>query len=592
MDAHGQDARRVVGHLFAWRRQRLGHFTQNVHAAFARLLECGLHDLTGDAGHLDVHLQRGHAAGGTGNLEVHVTQMILVTEDVRQHRKTAAVGDQAHGDTGHRFLHGYTGVHQRQAATTDGGHGTRTVRFGDFRHHAQRVRERALGRQHRRQGPLGQATVTDLAALGGTHAARFADAVRREVVMQQKVVSVLAFERVDHLRVALGAQRGHHQRLGFTAREQRRTMGTRQHAGTDADRPYLAGGTAVDARLGVQDTSAYDAFFHRREQRLHFLRPLAVFTGQVRHALANLGNRLLARLLVRDGIGVLERLFRHRHHGGLERLVLLGRHPRPRLDTGFLRHLADRLQHRLERLLAEQHTIEHDRLGQHAGLGLDHDDACRRTRDHQIQIGLGGFLVAGVQHEGTVLVADAGRTDRPLERHTRQHQRRRCTDHGRNVRIHLVVGRQHGRHHLHFVVEPLREQRPHGAIDQARGKDRLLGGTRLTLEEAAGNAARGVGTLDEIDRQREEILSRLHTLAGGNRHQHHGVAHTDHHRVCLFGDLPRFQAQRVPTERNFFTDQFHVAFFLCFGTFDPPARRWRTGGLPQRRRPRRSTSAR
>ena len=40
------------------------------------------HDLLGDAGDLDVHLQRGDAALGAGDLEVHVAEMILVAEDV------------------------------------------------------------------------------------------------------------------------------------------------------------------------------------------------------------------------------------------------------------------------------------------------------------------------------------------------------------------------------------------------------------------------------------------------------------------------------------------------------------------------------
>ena len=48
----------------------------------ARLLQCGFHDLLGDALDLDVHLQRGNAFGGTGHFEVHVTEMVLVTEDI------------------------------------------------------------------------------------------------------------------------------------------------------------------------------------------------------------------------------------------------------------------------------------------------------------------------------------------------------------------------------------------------------------------------------------------------------------------------------------------------------------------------------
>ena len=47
--------------LFAGVVERLGHFAEDVGAAVLRLGEGDLHDLLGDAGDLDVHLQRGDA---------------------------------------------------------------------------------------------------------------------------------------------------------------------------------------------------------------------------------------------------------------------------------------------------------------------------------------------------------------------------------------------------------------------------------------------------------------------------------------------------------------------------------------------------
>ena len=52
----------------------------------------------GDALDLDVHLQRSDAVGGAGHLEVHVAQVVFVTQDVGQHGKAVAFLDQAHGD--------------------------------------------------------------------------------------------------------------------------------------------------------------------------------------------------------------------------------------------------------------------------------------------------------------------------------------------------------------------------------------------------------------------------------------------------------------------------------------------------------------
>ena len=73
------------------------------------------HDLLGDALDLDVHLQRGDAAIGAGDLEVHVTQVIFVTEDVGQHREAVAFLDEAHRDAREVRLQRHAGVHERQA---------------------------------------------------------------------------------------------------------------------------------------------------------------------------------------------------------------------------------------------------------------------------------------------------------------------------------------------------------------------------------------------------------------------------------------------------------------------------------------------
>ena len=65
---------------------------------------------------LDVHLQRGDAVRCAGDLEVHVAEVILVAEDVADHREVLAFEDQAHGDARDRALQRNAGVHQREAS--------------------------------------------------------------------------------------------------------------------------------------------------------------------------------------------------------------------------------------------------------------------------------------------------------------------------------------------------------------------------------------------------------------------------------------------------------------------------------------------
>ncbi len=72
----------------------LGHAFKDVQTSQACLLERGLHDRDSDALDLDVHLIGRDAVGRTGDLEVHVAQVILVAENIGEYRDLLAFLDQ------------------------------------------------------------------------------------------------------------------------------------------------------------------------------------------------------------------------------------------------------------------------------------------------------------------------------------------------------------------------------------------------------------------------------------------------------------------------------------------------------------------
>ena len=67
-DRHRGDTRGVLGQPRATV-DGLGHLAQDVHPAVPGLVQGDLHDLLGDRGDLDVHLQRGDALSGPATLK-------------------------------------------------------------------------------------------------------------------------------------------------------------------------------------------------------------------------------------------------------------------------------------------------------------------------------------------------------------------------------------------------------------------------------------------------------------------------------------------------------------------------------------------
>ena len=200
-----RDARGRRGHVAARTLQGERHFTQNVQPPIPGLCQRDFHDVGRDGRDLDVHLQARDATLRPGDLEVHVAQEILVTENVAQHRKAAIFLDQTHRDARHRPHQRHARIHQRQAGAAHGRHAGAAVALRNLGHHAHRVRKHVLGRQHWAQRAVGELAMPYLTPARAAHAASLADAVGREVVMQHEMLPPLPFERVDHLLILPGA---------------------------------------------------------------------------------------------------------------------------------------------------------------------------------------------------------------------------------------------------------------------------------------------------------------------------------------------------------------------------------------------------
>jgi hypothetical protein len=165
----------------------------------------------------------------------------------------------------------------------------------------------------------------------------------------------------------------------------------------------------------------------------------------------------------------------------------------------------------------------------HRRLGLDHHDRdVVPTRgvndaagDDHVEDGLLELLV---RREGDPLVVDErdpGGADRAAERQSGELGRR-----GRGVDGHdvvQVIGVQchHGDDDLHLVAQALRERGAQRPVGEPAGEDGVLGGAPLTAEERAGDAARGVHPLFDVDGEREEVEVLLGLLSGRRGREEH-----------------------------------------------------------------------
>ena len=242
--------------------ERLFHGVENLQASFLRLGQGFAHHADADAEDLDVHLKRGDACARAGDFEVHVAVMIFGAGDVGEDRILLVIAnDQAHGDTSARSLQRNASIHEGQRAAANGGHRRRTVGFENVGNEAHGVREVRFGRKQVDERALRESAVADFAATRAAKEFHFANAERREVVVQHEAIELIVLEeQVEALHVFLGAEGESGESLRFAAGEERGTVHAGEQADFAGDMANLVEGAAIRTAACVQNVIAEDIF--------------------------------------------------------------------------------------------------------------------------------------------------------------------------------------------------------------------------------------------------------------------------------------------------------------------------------------------
>ena len=503
-------------------------------------------DLGGDAVELGVELERGDEVTRAGDLEVHVAERVLGAEDVGQRDVLGLAvdltGDETHGDAGDRGPQRDAGLQQRQGRGADRAHRRRAVgahRLGEL---ADRVGELLAGRQHRQQGTARERTVADLAALGRAHATGLTGGERREDVLVHVAAVLLRGERVELLLHLEHVEGGDAQDLGLAALEQRRAVHARDHADLGVQRPDVGQAAAVHADLVAQHALADHGLVDRAERRAELLLAALELAGELlEHGRLELVGARLALQLVGD---------RHRGGqvvlgGGLDGgvdVVLVVEEDREVDDRlgGLLGQLGLGLAQLLDERLGGVEPAGDDLLGRRldagldevpgllGGLRLDHHDRDvtglgHATGDDHVEDRVLELAVVGERHPLALDEGHPDAADRAGERQAGElGGQRRGVDRQHVVGV-VGVERHHGDDDLDLVAQALLEGRAQRAVDEAAGEDRVLARAALGTEERAGDLARGVHPLLDVDGQGEEVEVVLGVLPGRGGREQHGV---------------------------------------------------------------------
>ena len=337
-------------------------------------------------------------------------------------------------------------------------------------------------------------------------------------------LGLLRPQRVDLLGHLDHVQCGDAHDLGLAAFEQCTAVGARNDRHLGAQRADIGDTAAVDAEVVGQDPLAHELFGQRPVGGADFL--LAADEGFA-EALEHLDLDLLGAVVALSFTGDLQSLCQviagDSSHRGVD---VVGIVREQRIDGGLLGSLLGqrtlrRTQGGDERLGRLQ-PLGDDALGGRGGaagdqfddvvggLGLDHHDRDIPVADDS----------AGDNHvEHRALELLNGRERHPLvlnERHphgtdrTGERQARNLGGGRRGVdRQHVVqivgIEAQDRDHDLDLVAQAGDKRRAQRPVNQAAGEDGVRGRPSLAAEERAGDAARGIHPLFDVDGQREEV---------------------------------------------------------------------------------------
>ena len=356
-------------------------------------------------------------------------------------------------------------------------------------------------------------------------------------------------QRVDLLGHLDHVESGDAHDLGLPAFEQRATVRPRDDRHLGAQRADIGDAPAIDPEMVGQDALAHQFLGQRPIGGADLL----LASGE---SLAEASEHIdldLIRAIVALGFsGDLQSLGQvvaaSRDHGRIDVVGVIGEQRVVGDRFGGLgRQLLLRVAQRGDERLGYLKALGHNGFGGRrgaagdqldhpvGGFSLDHHDrdvgrvpgAGLAPRDDHVEHGTLELLDSRERHPLATAgrprdERDANAADGAGERQAGDLGRRRCGIDGEHVVQVVGIEAEDRDNDLDLVAQAGDERRSQWPVDQPTGEDRVGGGAALAAEEGAGNPARGIHPLLDINGQREEVKVLFGGLAGGGGRQQHG----------------------------------------------------------------------
>ncbi len=242
---------------------RLEHALEDKFTSAFRLFKYFTNDGERETVNLCIHLECCDTFASTSDLEIHISEEILLSLDIREDDvfTSRIIEDHTHSNTWNRRRDRDTSIHESECRSTDWAHWARTITGMNFRDDTDCVAEFFYFWEDRHECFFSEVSMADFTTTNSTHHLYLTDWVRREVVVMHVATLVFWIHTFDEFVVERATECSDWENWCHTTTEMTWTVREREESDFCHDRSYFVTFSAIETTTFFEDVFTHD-FFH------------------------------------------------------------------------------------------------------------------------------------------------------------------------------------------------------------------------------------------------------------------------------------------------------------------------------------------